>query len=112
MARGGGEDQRDPQGRTMLAVCGNVLRDLSTEPRAVVGAAVLRIDLRRVPQIEAATRGREGQDAMAVADAWHGLGGFLAERPIAQDVTPLEARIHLPERRDVVRQKLLGVHPR
>src|SRR5688500_18807305 len=104
MARGRGEDHRDLQGRTMLAVRGDVLRDLSTEPRAVVGAAVLRIDLRRVAQIQAAPRRRERQDAMAVADAWHGLSGLLTERPVPEDVIPIEAGIHLPERRDVVRQ--------
>ena len=49
---------------------------------------------------------------MPVADARHGLRGLFAERPVPHHVVPVEARIHLPERGEVVVQELLGVHAR
>src|SRR5688572_6643658 len=49
---------------------------------------------------------------MAVADARDGLGGLLTERPVPQDVMPIEARVHLSQRCHVMRQQLLGVHAR
>src|SRR5438128_10564156 len=82
----------------MLALGRDLSGDLATESDAVVGPAVLGIDLRRVREPHAPPRSPPCEDAMPRAQARHGLRRILAERPAAPDVVLAECRVHRAER--------------
>src|SRR5438128_11027203 len=86
----------------MLALGRDLSGDLATEADAVVGPAVLGIDLCRVREPHAPPRRPPWEDAMPRAQARHGLRRILAERPAAHDVVLAGCRVHRAERVHVV----------
>src|SRR6267143_3129036 len=93
----------------MLAVAlGDHFRDVTAEPDAVVGPAILRVDLGRVRDEDPGSRRLEWQDATAIANAGYRLRGVLAEGPVTEHVLRPERLVHELECGEVVLQQRFG----